>query len=137
VVGGVGVTGVVAYHPHRVRDDGAAGALRQGYALAAAGAALKLWCYTCAMPTTRPRHIITETDEIARALDEAAKRWPEDSGNRARLLARLVREGYQVVIRQRERDAQDRRDAVARTSGALTGVYGPGYLDELRQDWPE
>lgn len=102
-----------------------------------AGAALNRWCYTFAMPTTRPRHVITETDEIARALDEAARRWPEDSGNRARLLARLVREGYQVVIRQRERDVQNRRDAVARTSGALTGVYGKGYLDTLRQDWPE
>jgi glutathione S-transferase len=89
------------------------------------------------MPTTRPRHVITETDEIARALDEAARRWPEDSGNRSRLLARLVREGYQVVIRQRERETRARRDAVARTSGALTGAYGEGYLAALRQDWPE
>lgn len=26
--------------------------------------------------------------------------------------------------------------AVAGTAGALTGSYGPGYPDELREDWP-
>ncbi len=36
-----------------------------------------------------------------------------------------------------ERDAEARRDSVARTSGALTGAYGDGYLAELRADWPE
>jgi hypothetical protein len=24
-----------------------------------------------------------------------------------------------------------------RTSGTLTGVYRPGYLADVRQDWPE
>jgi hypothetical protein len=89
------------------------------------------------MPTTRRRHVITETDQIVRALDAAARRWPADSGNRAKLLARLVEEGHQAVVGQRERDANARRDAVARTSGVLTGVYGDGYLAELREDWPE
>src|ERR1019366_8168817 len=41
------------------------------------------------VPTTRPRHVITETDEIARAIDDAAKRWPEDRNSRARLLLHL------------------------------------------------
>jgi hypothetical protein len=31
---------------------------------------------------------------------------------------------------------RDHRDAVARTSGALTGMYGEGYLSGLREDWP-
>jgi hypothetical protein len=89
------------------------------------------------MPTTRPRHVITETPPVARALDDAARRWPADSGNRARLLLRLVEEGHKAVIDRRERLTRERRAVVARTSGALTGVYGEGYLRELRQDWPE
>lgn len=89
------------------------------------------------MPTTRPRHLITETPPVARALEDAAKRWPADSGNRARLLLRLVEEGHRAVIRQQERLTHQRRAIVARTSGALTGMYGEGYLRELREDWPE
>ena len=88
------------------------------------------------MPTTRPRHVITETEEVAQALDDAARRWPEER-SRAKLLLRLVREGHRVVAGEHERRATTRRDAVARTSGALTGVYGPDYLSALREDWLE
>jgi hypothetical protein len=88
------------------------------------------------MPTTRRRHLVTETDELARALDDAAKQWPADSGSRAKLLLHLVYEGHRAVISEREQRAAARRDAVTRTGGALTGTYGKNYLDELRQDWP-
>ena len=88
------------------------------------------------MPTTRRRHLITETEQVAQALDDAAKRWPAERGNRAKLLLHLVEEGHRAVIGQRERSLRQRRDAVARTSGALTGVYGDGYLSDLREDWP-
>jgi len=27
-------------------------------------------------------------------------------------------------------------DPVSRFAGSLTGVYGPGYLDRLRDEWP-
>jgi hypothetical protein len=80
--------------------------------------------------------LITETEQVARALDEAAKRWPADSGNRAKLLLHLLEEGHRAVVGQRERSIRERREAVARTSGALTGDYGDGYLNELREDWP-
>lgn len=33
--------------------------------------------FTAGMPTTRRRHQVTETDELAAALDEAAARWPQ------------------------------------------------------------
>jgi len=32
-------------------------------------------------------------------------------------------------------EATDRREAIAETAGALTGVYGPGYLEKLRNEW--
>lgn len=88
------------------------------------------------MPTTRPRHLITETEQVAQALDDAAKRWPAESGNRAKLLLHLVEEGHRSVVGQHERSLRERREAVASTSGALTGLYGEGYLGELREDWP-
>lgn len=89
------------------------------------------------MPTSRPRHTVTESDELSNALDDAAKRWPEDRDARARLLVHLAQEGHRAL---KERDAalQDRRrEALRRTSGALTGAYEPGYLDRLRGEWPE
>ncbi|MDN5798314.1 MAG: hypothetical protein L0H79_21550 [Intrasporangium sp.] len=88
------------------------------------------------MPTTRPRHVVTETDAVARALDHAAERWP-DERSRAKLLLRLVEEGHRVLVGQRAEGVNARRDAVARTAGVLTGVYGPGYLAGLREDWPQ
>lgn len=87
------------------------------------------------MPTKRRRHLITETDEVAAALDDAAAKWPDET-SRARLLVRLVAEGHGAISRRRVREDQRRRDAVDRTSGVLTGVYGADYLDELREDWP-
>lgn len=89
------------------------------------------------MPTSRPRHVITETDPVANALDDAAKRWPGDRGNRAKLLLRLVKEGHRAVVDENASAIAQRREAVARTSGALTGLYGDSYLDDLRADWPE
>lgn len=88
------------------------------------------------MPTTRPRHVLTETDELRRILDDAAERWPEERGNRTGLLRRLVVEGHSAVGRDLERRASDQRDAVARTGGLLTGSYGDEYLADLREDWP-
>jgi hypothetical protein len=87
------------------------------------------------MPTMRPRLTITETDEIAAALDAAAARWP-DVDSRRELLLRLVEQGREVIERDHEQATERRRDAVRRTSGALTGAYEPAYLERLRDDWP-
>ncbi len=89
------------------------------------------------MPTTRPRHLITETDQVALALDDAAKRWPEDRDSRAKLLVHLVEEGHQALVEEVGRRREDRLAAIRKTSGALTGTYDPDYLEQLREDWPE
>lgn len=81
--------------------------------------------------------MITETDQVARAIDDAARRWPEEGGNRPRLLLRLLEEGHRAVTGERQRRVTAHRDAVAGTSGTLTGMYEAGYLDDLRSEWPE
>ncbi|MGI8440848.1 MAG: hypothetical protein ACR2NV_11800, partial [Thermoleophilaceae bacterium] len=93
--------------------------------------------YTRRVPTSRPRHTITESDELARALDDAARRWPDQAGARSRLLLKLLAEGHRAIREGQEGEAATRRAAVERTSGALTGVYPTGYLAELRAEWPE
>jgi len=88
------------------------------------------------MPTVRPRHVLTETDQVAAALDDAAKRWP-DVTSRSKLLARLVEEGHRSLISRTQRVREERAEAVASTSGIFNGLYEPGYLERLREDWPE
>lgn len=88
------------------------------------------------VPTKRRRHAVTETDDIAAALSDAAARWPDDRRAPARLLRRLIREGHQQIRERSEAELAARRRAIDRTSGALTDVYPPDYLKRLRDDWP-
>ncbi|MBA2513344.1 MAG: hypothetical protein H0V26_03315 [Solirubrobacterales bacterium] len=87
------------------------------------------------MPTARPRLTITETDDVARALDDAAARWP-DVPSRQQLLLKLLAQGHEALRSGRAEDAERRRQAIRRTSGALTGAYAPDHLSALREDWP-
>jgi hypothetical protein len=86
------------------------------------------------MPTTRPRHFVTETDDLAAALDEAARRWPGLS--RSQLLVRLALEGHHAAEQRRDERRRRRLEAIRAYSGCLTGVYGRDYLKHLREDWP-
>lgn len=96
---------------------------------------LTQWCYTLPVPTTRPRLTLTETEELAEALDVAATRWP-DVRSRRELLLRLVKEGRDVIADERADEVAARREAILRTSGVLTGAFEAGYLERLREDWP-
>ena len=74
---------------------------------------------------------------VTRALDAAARRWPDDKDRPSKLLLDLVLEGQRAIEAREERATAARRAAIAKTSGALTGVYPEGYLEDLRKDWPE
>ncbi len=87
------------------------------------------------MPTTRPRHQVTETPDVSRALDLAAQRWPGEP--RSKLLLRLVQEGSHALEQGRAEEILRRRAAIDATCGKYDEAFGDGYLDELRQDWPE
>ena len=81
--------------------------------------------------------MVTETEAVAEALDDAARHWPEDASARSRLLLRLVDAGHRAVRAENDEETARRVAAVRRTSGALTGVYRPDELGRLRDDWPE
>ncbi|HEY6795380.1 MAG TPA: hypothetical protein VI248_11945 [Kineosporiaceae bacterium] len=87
------------------------------------------------MPTTRPRHQVTETEELAAALDEAALSWPRLS--RGQLITRLALEGHRATVLRQGEHRGARLGALQRHAGALTGVYPPNHLADLREDWPE
>ncbi len=89
------------------------------------------------MPTARPRHVITETDDVAQALDDARSRWPEDRANRRKLLQHLLEAGHLAIRAEGERQFAQRRAAVAKSSGLFTGAYDELSLSQLREDWPE
>ena len=83
------------------------------------------------MPTVRQRHLLTETDDIAQAIDAAAASYPGRS--RADVLRELVQVGAEALALQRG----VHRRAVLEHAGRYPDLYAPGYLDELRQEWPE
>ena len=95
------------------------------------------WCYTWSVPTIRPRHVITETDELAHALDAAAARWPEIAGNRTALLKRMIREATEELARGEAARIAERNTTIATLAGSLTGAWPAGLRDELRNEWPE
>jgi hypothetical protein len=84
------------------------------------------------MPTTKPRYTVTDTGELSDQLDQAQRRWPEVA-DRKELLLKLAAVGREAI----EHEANDRARAVEETAGALSGVYAPGELERLREDWPE
>jgi hypothetical protein len=89
------------------------------------------------MPTLRPRYMITETDEIARAIDAAALSWPELAGDRGALLRRLIDAGAEMVGRVDTERIAARRRAIREGAGALTGSFPPNAAQLLKDEWPE
>ncbi len=87
------------------------------------------------MPTTRPRYQVTETAEVDDALTRAAIRWPGET--RAKLLLRLIGAGSAAIENEINAEREAHHAAVERSSGRYPTAFGPDYLQELRQDWPE
>lgn len=80
--------------------------------------------------------MITETDEIARALDAAAKLHPELSNQRAELLRELILEGSEALTARHNTQVEARTRAVHAIAGSLDGVWPKNWRDELRDEWP-
>lgn len=87
------------------------------------------------MPTLRPRFQVTETPEVERALAAAARAWPD--ATRSELVTRLFTLGADSLESERSAQRAERGRAVDLTSGAFEVEYDEGYLESIREGWPE
>jgi hypothetical protein len=80
------------------------------------------------MPTAKQRITLTATGELERILAVESRLHPEMSASE--LVAMLVARGHAAGATVAERD-----QLVRRLAGGVR--YPAGYLDELRNEWPE
>jgi hypothetical protein len=89
------------------------------------------------MPTARPRHMITETDQISQGLSKAAKQWPELAEQRTLLLRKIIEAGLQAIENEESERTQSRLASVKKMAGSMDGIWPTNWREELAEDWPE
>jgi hypothetical protein len=87
------------------------------------------------MPTDRPRTQITHTPQVERALALAGQRWPGEKPGA--LLLHLIAEGADALQSGDETVADEHRRRVREMAGKYDDLYEPGYLENVREGWPE
>lgn len=87
------------------------------------------------MPTTLTRIQVTQTPALRDALELAEEEWP--GVPRSELMTRLATAGGESLAARREARRAERRSALESTQGIFgADVYPPGYLEDLRKEWP-
>lgn len=81
--------------------------------------------------------MITESDALAKAIDNAARLWPEVKDERAELLRRLIDRGIESVEAEFNEQIETRRKAVMEVAGSLSGIWPANWREEMRAGWPE
>lgn len=87
------------------------------------------------MPTVRPRFQVTETPDVERALQAAETAWP--GASRGERVVRLLQAGADALEAEHAERRSRRLAAIDFSEGSLDAVYEPGYLEQLREEWPE
>lgn len=89
------------------------------------------------MPTTRPRHMITESDQLNAALINAAKIWPDLEGKRTLLLRKVLEVGIEGIETQAAEKKKGRLAKVDDIAGSMDGIWPSNWRKELAEDWPK
>ena len=74
------------------------------------------------MKTAPRQFIVTETEELSRAIDAAATLWPSDSGDRKALVLHIIDEGIATLNLN---------------AGSKNSIWPPNWREQLRDEWPE
>ena len=80
--------------------------------------------------------MITETDQLSDALSQAAKLWPELSGQRTLLLRKVLEVGIETIAQEANQNTKSRIAGVEKLAGSMPGVWPANWKQELGEDWP-
>lgn len=80
--------------------------------------------------------MITESDELAKALDAAARIWPEHRDNRSELLRQIVRVGTERIANTESERVLQRKAAIESNAGRFRNLWPSDWRDEMRDEWP-
>lgn len=83
------------------------------------------------MPTTLPRHSVTETPDVADLLEAGRAKWPDDPP--AKLLIHLAAEGVERIMRDPEVSRARRRRALENLSHTHPWPQSDDYIDRMRE----
>ncbi|WOQ17261.1 hypothetical protein [Raineyella sp. W15-4] len=87
------------------------------------------------MPTTRKRTLVTHSPSVEHALEVAARHWPGEPDSA--LLTRLALRGASDIETDDAEALAEERHRILAGAGTVPGIYGPGYLEDLRAERPE
>jgi hypothetical protein len=93
------------------------------------------WCYTQFVPTTRPRHAVTETPPVKQALDELRAEMGSERVPLGELVILGARAKTAELRAQRGDNAQRKRRLADRIRSRERPPFDPGAADEAKRLW--
>jgi len=81
--------------------------------------------------------MITETDQLAEAIERASVLWPELKGNRAALVRQLLATAITQLNSDSELRYRERKTAVESAIKDLDFSWPTNWREESRAEWPD